>query len=78
MTHIHVSTPQDAEAAIREIFRQTSSAAIDIHIRVQPERRHADTPDWNYEDRERRRFCGKFLKARRVVHDKRRSLGCAG
>lgn len=34
MIHIHCSTPQDAEAAIREVFRQTNRAAIDIHVRV--------------------------------------------
>lgn len=68
MTHIHVSTPQDAEAAIREVFRQTNRASIDIHVKV-PSRVEID---WNYEDRERRRFCGKFLKARRVVQKKRK------
>lgn len=34
MIHIHCSTPQDAEAAIREVFRQTNRAAIDISVRV--------------------------------------------
>lgn len=50
MTHIHVSTPQDAEAAIREVFRQTNRAAIDIHVKVPSP---GERTGWNYDLKER-------------------------